>query len=337
MQVAPLGGVSARPLIPRTPALVEVLEHVQVPSLGGDRARVAIAPQAPAPLTPVHVLEDVQMAALHTNAAARLQIPRAPVLASPLQHVHVASLGCQPARLLIPRTPLLVRPLNDGEVPNTSRPTHDGIDRPALRALREAPLAVRSAQPLRHAAVVLREEGEPEDIIREVDLAIDPQALQRLKEPVGGEEQDDKSVSRSVAGARTRTRTRIASHRIASHALVRLTFPWLARPPWRGRLPTPMPPSSSRVASVNGSRASRRRDWMSCNAPKGKTRARALRWWRTRTRGPTLASEGGLKLHKPKTYEGGGGRGGEGRTAGECVGWLIELSRGRSGDCKRHG
>ena len=296
MQVAPLGGVSARPLIPRTPALVEVLEHVQVPSLGGDRARVAIAPQAPAPLTPVHVLEDVQMAALHTNAAARLQIPRAPVLASPLQHVHVASLGCQPARLLIPRTPLLVRPLNDGEVPNTSRPTHDGIDRPALRALREAPLAVRSAQPLRHAAVVLREEGEPEDIIREVDLAIDPQALQRLKEPVGGEEQDDKSVSRSVAGARTRTRTRIASH-----ALVRLTFPWRARPPCRRRLPTPMPPSSSRVASVNGSRASRRRDGMSCNAPKGTTRARALCWWRTRTRGPTLASEGGLKLHKPKT------------------------------------
>ena len=128
-----MGGTRARPLVPRTPVLVRVLQTLQMSILGGRsrtsprskdtraRARTSNTPtvhsrrqlaRRPVPRTPVlvRVLQTLQMSVPGGIRARRL-VPTTPVLVRVLQTIQISTEGGIRARLPVPRTPVLARVL----------------------------------------------------------------------------------------------------------------------------------------------------------------------------------------------------------------------------------
>ena len=85
LQMSILGGILARPLVPRTPVLVRVLQTLQMSILGGIIARLLV------PRTPVlvRVLQTLQMS-IHGGILARPLVPRTPVLVRVLQTLQMS-------------------------------------------------------------------------------------------------------------------------------------------------------------------------------------------------------------------------------------------------------
>ena len=106
LQLSIIGGMLARPLVPRTPVLARVLQTLQMSIFGGIRARILV------PRTPVlaRVLQTLQMS-IPGGILARPLGPRTSFLVRVLQTLQLSIQGGKSARLLVPRTPVLARVL----------------------------------------------------------------------------------------------------------------------------------------------------------------------------------------------------------------------------------